>query len=183
MINVKSTEPCIFITCDIRSEEALCREVLDVLFSYGIDAKCLWFYGVGVVIIYLKNCHDTYTIVKHIISRNVRGYWVIPIDFVCSTRYEHIMRCAINSILLKELKLPIRIIGRCRKRGNFIDSCSSLLKYVGNVIESLGIAIVDFHNYDYVMRIEIVYENTFISVYRKIDENLFRVRRIGLEVT
>ncbi|MEM1541052.1 MAG: THUMP domain-containing protein [Ignisphaera sp.] len=177
MIDVKVTEPMIMITCGIGNEESVCSEVLDILFSYGIEARCSWFSGRGFVVVYMERQLNVYTVVRYIVSRNVRGYWVIPIDFVCSTSYEHIARSVVDAILLKGYRLPIKAIGRCRKRGNIIDSCSSLLRYIGNIIENLGIAVIDFRNYEYIIRIEVVYENTFISIYSRSDENLFRIKR------
>lgn len=177
MINVKSAEPKVFITCDINKERDLCDDVLNILFSYGIEASCEYFYGRGFSVVYLEKDVDSERIVKYIVSRYVRGYWVIPIDMVCRSSYEDISRRAINAILLKGYRLPLVLIGVCRKRGNYIDSCSNLLRYVGEMIEGLGIAVVDFKNYTYILRLEIVYDKTFISVYGKENERIFKVAR------
>lgn len=177
MIDVKSAEPKIFITCDIYREKDLCEDVLNIVFSYSIKAKCIWFYGKGFSVVFLEDVVDVYKVIKYLVSRYIRGYWVLPIDRVCVSSYEDIVRCTIDVILLKYSSLPLSVIGLCRKRGGYIDSCSNLLRYVGEAIENLGIAIIDFKHYEYVLRIEVVYDKTFLSIYRKCDEPMFRIAR------
>lgn len=177
MIDVKSTEPRVFITCDIYSERYVCEDVMNILFSYGVEANCRWFDGKGFVVVDLSEDVDVFRVVKLLVSRHVRGYWVIPVDIVCRSSYEDISRCATNVIMLKGVNLPLSVVGVCRKRGNFIDSCSKLLRYVGEKIEDLGIAVVDFKGYTHVLRIEIVYDVTYISLHERENEQTFRVRR------
>ncbi|MCC6015802.1 MAG: hypothetical protein LM582_02015 [Desulfurococcaceae archaeon] len=177
MMYVKSTEPRVFITCGVGKEKFVCDDVKNILFSVGVDVECRSFDGRGFVVIYFGDDVDVIKVVRILVSRYVRGYWVIPIDMVCRSSYEEVSKCAIEIILLKGLDLPLRLVGVCRKRGFAIDSCSNLLRYVGEKLESLGIAVVDFKDYDYVLRIEVVYEDTFLSLYRKEQETLFRVQR------
>uniref|UniRef100_A0A7C2VHP5 Uncharacterized protein n=1 Tax=Ignisphaera aggregans TaxID=334771 RepID=A0A7C2VHP5_9CREN len=178
MIGVENAEPRIFITCGIHKERYVCEDVLNILYSYGIDAVCKDFSGKGFSVVYIdRSGVDVLRVVRYLVSRNVRGYWVIPIDSVCRTSYEDIARCAVN-LVLSRASLPLRLVGVCRKRGNLIDSCSNLLRYVGDSLERLGIAVVDFKNYSYVLRIEIVYDTTFISLYEKSAESSFRVLSI-----
>ncbi|MEM4848625.1 MAG: hypothetical protein QXM55_03225 [Ignisphaera sp.] len=177
MIDVKSTEPRVFITCSIYKERYVCEDVMNILFSYGVEANCRWFDGKGFVVVDLGKDVDILWVVKLLVSRHVRGYWVIPIDIVCRTSYEDIVRCAINTLMLKGYRLPLSVVGVCRKRGNIIDSCSNLLRYLGERIENLGIAVVDFKGYTHVLRIEIVYDVTYISLYERKNEQMFRVRR------
>lgn len=179
MIDVKTAEPRIFITCDIYKERYVCEDVLNILFSHGIDALCEGFNGRGFSVVYLEKSMsiDVLSVARFLVLRNIRGYWVIPIDASCRASYEEIARCVVDVILLKGYSLPLQLIGVCRKRGNFIDSCSSLLRYVGERIEGLGIAVVDFRNYSYILRLEIAYDTAFISLYRRGEEHLFRVVR------
>jgi tRNA(Ser,Leu) C12 N-acetylase TAN1 len=177
MMFVKSAEPRVFITCDVGKEEVVCDDVKNILFTIGVDVECRSFGGKGFAVVYLGGDIDVFKVVRTLVSRFVRGYWVIPIDKVCRSSYEEVAKCATEVVLLKDSGLPLHLVGVCRKRGFAIDSCSNLLRYVGEKLESLGIAVVDFKDYDYVLRIEVVYEDTFLSLYRKEQETLFRVQR------
>ncbi|MEM4513851.1 MAG: THUMP domain-containing protein [Ignisphaera sp.] len=177
MIDVENAEPRVFITCDIYREKYVCEDVMNILFSYGVEANCRWFHGKGFVVVDLGREVDVFRVIKFLVSRHVRGYWVIPIDIVCRSRYEDVTKCITNVIMLKGVNLPLSVVGVCRKRGNFIDSCSRLLRYVGEKIEDLGIAVVDFKGYTHVLRVEIVYETTYISLYERKDEQMFKVHR------
>lgn len=179
MIDVKTAEPRIFITCDIYKERYVCEDVLNILFSYGVDALCRGFDGRGFSVVYLRKSApiDVLRIARLLVLRNIRGYWVIPIDASCRASYEEVARCTIDVVLLKGYSLPLRLVGVCRKRGSFIDSCSNLLRYVGERVEDLGIAVVDFRDYSYILRLEVVYDTAFISLYRRGEEHLFKVAR------
>lgn len=170
-------EPRVFITCDIHAEKSLCEEVMNILFGYGIEAYCRWFPGRGFVVVHIGGEIDAHKVVKYLVSRHIRGYWVVPVDSVCRASYEDVARSVLNVVLLKASSLPIRIVGVCRKRGNAVDSCSNLLKYVGEYVERLGVAIVDFRGYTHIVRIEIVYDIALVSLYRSDEEEGFRVFR------
>jgi len=127
----------IIVTCGVGKEKFVCDDVKNILFSVGVDVECRSFDGRGFVVIYFGDDVDVIKVVRILVSRYVRGYWVIPIDMVCRSSYEEVSKCAIEIILLKGLDLPLRLVGVCRKRGFAIDSCSNLLRYVGEKIRVL----------------------------------------------
>ncbi len=179
MIDVKSSEHIIgIVTGKIGLENDICQDIMNVLIFIDRGFSCRPLLGRGISIIYSdKKLSDTLTIVRTLVQHNIKGFWIIPIDIVCRASYEDIAHCSLELILTKRInRYPIRILGKCRKRGNYIDSCSSLLKYVGSYIEMIGIVEVDFQKYEYILRIEVIDNIAGISIYRRDIESLFRIK-------
>ncbi len=180
MIDVKSSEHVIgIVTGKVGLENDICQDVMNILIFIGRDFGCRPLFGKGLSIIYSgRRFSDSLIIVKALVQHNIRGFWIIPIDIVCKASYEDIAHRSLELILTKKIdRYPPKIIGKCRKRGNYIDSCSSLLKYVGNYIEMTGIADIDFREYEYILRIEIINDVAGLSLYRRDVEPLFRIRK------
>lgn len=181
MIDVKSSEHIIgIVTGKIGLESDICQDVMNVLIFIDRGFSCRPLFGRGISIIYSdKKFSDSLTIVKTLLQHSIKGFWIIPIDVVCRASYEDIAHCSLELILTKRIdRYPPKILGKCRKRGNYIDSCSSLLRYVGNYIEMIGIGEVDFKRYEYILRIEIIDNIAGISIYRRDLESLFRIKSI-----
>lgn len=179
MIGVKGAENLkLIITTDVGLEKLVCIDVENIFLLSSIAISCMPLENSGISAILSTESVDPFYLAKVISSRYVRGYWAIPIQRVCRASYEEITKASIELLLLSTVNRPSRIIGICRKRGWYVDSCSSLLRYVGNMIESLGIAEVDFHSYEYVLRIEIVQNIAGLTLYRRGYEDLFKIRKL-----
>lgn len=179
MIGVKSAEMLrLIVTTDVGFEKFICMDIENILLMSSIEgASCLPLENHGISAILSTDPVDPFYLARIIASRYIRGYWAIPIQRVCRASYEDIVRASIELLFFSVDQRPVKIVGLCKKRGWYIDSCSSLLKYVGNAIESLGIAEVDFHSYEYTLRIEVIYEVAGLTIYRRGDEKLFKIKR------
>lgn len=179
MINVKGSEHLkVIVTTDIGLERFACIDIENIFMFSSINIFCISLENHGISVVLSPDPVDPFHIAKVIVSRHVRGYWAIPIQRVCKALYEDIVKASTELIFLLNVHRPVKIIGVCRKRGWYIDSCSSLLKYIGNFIESIDIAEVDFHNYEYILRIEIIQNIAGLTIYRKEDEKLFKIKKL-----
>lgn len=155
----------------------LCSDVENVFLLQSINIYCIPFENVGISAVIAADSIDPIHLARVATSRYIRGYWAIPIQRVCRASYEDIARTSIDLLLLSTVSRPVKAIGMCRKRGRYIDSCTSLLRYIGNIVESLDLVDVDFRNYEYILRIEVVQDIAGLALYRREDEELFRIRR------
>lgn len=167
----------LIITTDVGLEKLLCIDVENVLLLYSANISCTPLESSGVSVVLSAESVDPFHLVRIVTSRHVRGYWAIPIQRVCRASYEDVAKASIELMLLSTVKRPVKAVGMCRKRGRYIDSCTSLLRYVGGALESLGLMNVDFHDYEYILRVEVVYEVAGLTLYRKEDEVQFRIRK------
>ncbi len=175
MIDVKGSEPRLFITTVFGREDVAALEVESALLDMCPDIVAEYSKRKGVVVVFSKICSDPYAMLLRLRSRGASAIrWAIPLRSYVRARYEDIRKACCETVLLYPYPKPIKVVGVCRKRGWYIDSCSHLLRYVGEHLESLGVAEVDFRNYEHVLRIEIVEDIAFISVYRRHDERLLR---------
>ncbi len=179
VIGIRSTENLkLIITTDVGLEKLLCSDVENAFLLHYINISCIPLENSGISVVLSSDPVDPFHLARVVTSRYVRGYWAIPIQRVCKASYEEIAKASIELLLLTTASKPIKTVGICRKRGWYIDSCSSLLRYIGNIIESLNIAEVDFHNYEYIFRIEVIQDIAGLTLYRRADAELFRIKRV-----
>ncbi len=175
MIDVKGSEPRLFITTVFGREAVAALEVESALLDMCPDIVAEYSRRKGIVVAFSKICSDPYAMLLRLRSRGASAVrWAIPLKSHARARYEDIRKVCYEIVLLYPYSKPIKVVGVCRKRGWYIDSCSRLLRYVGEHLESLGIAEVDFKGYEHVLRIEIVEDIALLSIYRKHEEKLFR---------
>ncbi|HIP56576.1 MAG TPA: hypothetical protein EYH02_00680 [Ignisphaera aggregans] len=177
MIEVKGSEPRLLITTVFGREAMAALEVESALLDMCRDVVVEYRRRKGLVIVFSSVCRDPYSMVLRLRARGCSAIrWAIPLQSYVRSRYEDIRRACRDIVMFYPERKPIILVGICRKRGWYIDSCTRLLKFVGEDLESLGIAEVDFKRYSYVLRIEIVDDVAFLSLYRRSDEHLFRFR-------
>lgn len=174
----------VILTTRVRREDLACTDVENVLFLYG-GVTCKPITGVGIALVFTSYRASPHELAKLLASRNVRAHWAIPVDLACRASYEDVYRGALNLLLAAELRRPLKLVGRCRRRGTTLDSCSRLLKFVGERLEALGLVEVLYSGYDYVLRIELLERLAALSLYHRDEEEAFRVkaslyRRLGL---
>ncbi|MEL9939604.1 MAG: THUMP domain-containing protein [Ignisphaera sp.] len=177
MIGVKSADLKAIATTDIDVEHEACEDIENALAFSFAGVRCEPIERGGVVLVYAEKDYDPLQIVKTLVRNNIRCYWVIPIHATCKTSYEDISKCVLELLLLSNVSKPIKLVFKCRKRGWSIDSCSKLSRYLGQLIEALGIAEIEFRKPEHVVRIEILGELTGISFYSIEFEKEFRVAR------
>ena len=175
MIVVKGTEPRLLLTTRIGKERATSEEVVSALFDIDPEVYVEPLDNRGLLVVY-SQIKDPFALIDALITKRVsRVFNAIPVDTSCTARYEDICRSCIELVLLRGFRLPIRFIALCRKRGWEVDSCSRLVRYVGETIEKLGIGEVEFKHYDYILRIEVVDNKAFLSLYERWRDSLTRI--------
>ncbi|MEM0026718.1 MAG: THUMP domain-containing protein [Ignisphaera sp.] len=177
MIGVKSADLKAIATTDIDIEHEACEDIENALAFFFTGVRCEPIERSGIVLVYAEKDYDPLQIVRNLVRSNIRCYWAIPIYTTCKTSYEDITKCVLEFLLLSNIPKPIKLIFKCRKRGWSIDSCSKLLRYLGQIIEALDIAEIEFKKPEYVVRLEILGELTGISFYSIESEKEFRVAR------
>ncbi len=170
-------EPKLFATTRIGREVAAAEEIENAFLGLGIEVLTEAYERRGIVIVKAPKEADPLELVGILRSRAPsRVYWCLPINMVVETSYENIARGCTELVLLSKFAKPFRLICICRKRGNYIDSCSRLTRVVGDQLEKLGLAEVDFRAYEYVLRIEILDRYSYLSLYKRSEEPLFRFK-------
>jgi len=175
---VKDSElaPRLLITTFIGRERRVGEDVMNALFFKLKRIEVVPLVRRGIVIVFSEPDCDPWHMLNALRSLHIAGaFWAIPVERYAVARYEYIARECMELVLTKPQHLPVTFIALCRKRGNYIDSCSRLCRFVGQRIESLGVAEVDFRSYEYVLRIEIVDDRAYISMYRRSDEPMLRI--------
>lgn len=180
MIVVKSTELKLVATTGIDLEHEACEDIENALAFTVSNVCCIPLERSGVVLVYADRNADSLKLAKTITQIGVRCFWVYPVHKACRASYEDVLKCSLELLLLSSISKPIRLLGKCRKRGVHIDSCSKLLKYTMPHLESLGIILVDFKNPEHILRIEIVNAMAALSLYPASSEGTFKVKRISL---
>jgi len=175
MIGVKGSEPRLFITTVFGREAVAALEVESTLLDMCPDVVAEYSKRKGIVVVFSKVCDNPYAMLLRLRSRGASAIrWAIPLRGYIRAQYEDIKKACHEIVLLYPYPKPIKMVGVCRKRGWYIDSCSRLLRYVGEHLENLGIAEIDFRNYEHVLRIEIVEDTAFLAIYRRHEEKLLR---------
>jgi len=165
-----SEPPRLLITTVYGKERRVIEEIENVVLrELSVLPRCEVVYG-GLILVYggFDPRQALQTLSKYRLS--FVGS-VVPVDVAVRASYECISRAVRELIFLQPVRRPIKILGVCRKRGRSIDSCSRLLKYIGEHLESLGIVEVDFDSYEYVIRIEVVDELALVTLHKR-DERL-----------
>ncbi len=178
---VKGSEPLLLITTSVGKENVLAEELENALFLEVPELRVKPLHRRGLVLVYgRKQGLEVARILDILRSKRVsRALWAIPIDLRCRAAYEDIKKSAVELIMFKLSGLPVLILCKCRKRGINIDSCSRLCRYLGEHLEALGIAVVDFRKYDYVLRIEIIDEDALLTIYERGKEKAFRISSVS----
>jgi tRNA(Ser,Leu) C12 N-acetylase TAN1 len=177
MISVKSSELKLIATTSIDLEHEACEDIENVLVFIVSSVRCIPLERGGVVLVYTDDGYDPLKLIKTLVQSDVRCFWIYPVYKACRASYEDVLKCSLELLLQSSVSKPIRLLGKCRKRGVYIDSCSNLLKYVMPFLESLNIVSVDFKRPEYILRIEVVGSIAALSLYPASIENTFRVKR------
>jgi len=178
VIVVKDSElvPRLLVTTGIGRERRVCEDITNALFFRNEPVEVRPLERRGLVIVYSCRSCDPWALVHALRGAGIAGaFWAIPIQRSVPARYEYVARGCLDLVLLELEKHPVRIVAVCRKRGNYIDSCSRLCRYVGEYLERLGIIEVDFRRYEYILRIEIVDSDAHLSIYRRDQIHLLRL--------
>jgi len=177
VIDVKRAELKLIATTDIDLEYEACEDIENALAFVASNIYCVPLERRGLVLVYANRDLDSLRLAKTLTQSNVRCFWIYPVHKTCKASYEDISKCTFELISLANTSKPIKLLGKCRKRGMHIDSCTKLLKHVMPQLESLNLIVVDFRNPEYILRIEIVNEIAALSLYPAIYENIFKVKR------
>ena len=177
VMKVKGSEPIAIATTRVGKEGALAKELENALFLSVRNLVVLPLERRGIVIVFgERESVDVASIPRLVKSRGVtRASWIIPVDCCTIARYECVRKASMHLVLTKLRNLPVKMVCRCRKRGLEIDSCSKLCRFVGSLLEDLGLVEVDFRRFDYVLRIEIVDAYAYLSLYQREAEREFRI--------
>ncbi|NPA96095.1 MAG: hypothetical protein GXO32_00655 [Crenarchaeota archaeon] len=181
-MKVKGSEPIAIATTRVGREKALAKELENALLLEVEELKVVPMERMGLVIVFGR-CASGIEVHKIARARGVaQAFWIIPVDVCTVARYEDVRRASLELVLVKARGLPIKLLCKCRKRGMNIDSCSRLCRFVGELLESLGVVEIDFKGFEYVLRIEIVKECAYLSLYRRNEEQTFRLSTLSCDL-
>ncbi len=159
------TQSTLFITTTFDKEELVAEDLMNLLIPYDQNIIVTPYRRRGIVVVTSQapelDLRRLYSLVLNFRPRHIAS--VVPILRIARALYEEIKKSLYEIILLTPIKKPFKFVILCRKRGFSIDSCSKVKRFVGSFLEDLGLVDVDFKNYEYFVRIEILDDRAYIS--------------------
>ncbi|RLG82280.1 MAG: hypothetical protein DRO39_09640 [Thermoprotei archaeon] len=158
---VKGAEPRLFITTRTGQEALAAEEVLNLLYPYDRCVRARVYRKKGYVVI--LGCRSPDELVRRVRQLSAFSKKVLPIHIATAASYEAVIKAVLELVYTRLCGFPRRFRIECRKRGWYIDSCTSLTLYVGEALERLGLGFVE-RNADTVIVIEVVDDHAYLSL-------------------